>query len=140
MVYWLPPVHVGVGVAVPATVGVAVAVAVAVAVDVGVRVAVAVTVAVGVPQGTLPLERCHTSARNWKVDPFIPPTLQISPFPSKPPWFACRLGVGRLGAGHTPVPAGQPANDTSSTSLVESKKPPPWVSPPSAYNLLVPAS
>jgi hypothetical protein len=27
------------------------------------------------------LLRCHTSLRNWKVAPFMPPTLQISPFP-----------------------------------------------------------
>src|SRR4029077_7634987 len=38
------------------------------------------------------------------------------------------------------LPAGQLATDSSSTRFVESKKPPPLLSPPSAYSLLVPAS
>src|SRR4029453_13357822 len=55
-----------------------VAVGVAVAVAVAVGVALAVGVGVGQPA---PLLRCHTSLRNWKVAPSIPPTHQISPFP-----------------------------------------------------------
>jgi hypothetical protein len=51
-------------------------------VAVGVAVAVAVGVAVGVGVGhPPPLLRCHTSLRNWKVAPFMPPTLQMSPPP-----------------------------------------------------------
>src|SRR4029077_15955323 len=49
-------------------------------------------------------------------------------------------GNGRLGGEVTQVPAGQVPTGTSSTSLVESKKPPPVVSPPIAYNLFVPES
>ena len=62
-------------------VAVGVNVAVAVAVAVGVNVGVAVGVAVGVPHGPPPLLRRWTSARNWKVDPTMPPTLQICPEP-----------------------------------------------------------
>src|SRR6476620_904678 len=84
IVYWLPGGHVGVGDGVPAVaVGVTVAGAVGVGVDVGVAVGVAegvpVGVAVGVPHGLPPLVRCCTSARNWKVWPTRPPTLQICP-------------------------------------------------------------
>src|ERR1041385_7739224 len=118
---------VGVAGAVPATVGVAVGVRVA--------VGVAVTVVEGVPVGVAlgqvwPLERCITSGRNVKVCPMIPPTLQIFPDPKNPAWFACRLAdpaleFGRLGGEVTHAPAGQVPTGSSSTSLVESKKPPP---------------
>jgi hypothetical protein len=46
-------------------------------VAVAVAVGLAVGVAVGVPHGPPPLLRRCTSARNWKVCPTIPPTLQI---------------------------------------------------------------
>ena len=58
-----------------------VAVGVNVAVAVAVAVGVNVGVAVGVPHGPPPLLRCWTSARNWKVWPTRPPTLQICPDP-----------------------------------------------------------
>src|SRR5215467_615435 len=50
------------------------------------------------------------------------------------------LETGRSGGEVTQVPAGQVPTGSSSTSLLESKKPPPVVSPPSAYSLLVPGS
>src|SRR4029077_21191433 len=125
-------VRVAVAVAVAVAVGVRVAVAVAVGVAVGVCVAVAVAagVAVGVPHGAPPLLRRCTSARNWKVCPTMPPTLQIAPpsfgsVPKNPAWLAGRLGSFRLGGYGSQAPAGQVATDSSSTRLVESKKPPP---------------
>src|SRR5205823_550226 len=67
----------GVGLGLGGTVGVDVGVAVGVCV----AVAVAVAVAVGVPHGTPRLVRRCTTARNWKVCPTMPPTLQICPAP-----------------------------------------------------------
>ena len=72
------------GVDLGAAVAVGVAVAVGEPLAVGVAVAVGVTVAdaVGVGLGQPPaLLRWYTSGRNWKVAPFKPPTLQMSPFP-----------------------------------------------------------
>ena len=77
-------VAVGVAVAVgePLAVGVAVAVGEPLAVGVAVAVGVTVADAVGVGLGQPPaLLRWYTSGRNWKVAPFKPPTLHISPFP-----------------------------------------------------------
>jgi len=112
-----------VAVAVADAVGVAdgggVIVAVAVAVGVGlagvtVAVAVGLTVGVGLGQTTPPpLLRCHTSFRNWKVAPFMPPTAQISPFPKNPACAAWRGGAGRSGGDGFQVPPGHA--DTSSS-------------------------
>jgi hypothetical protein len=55
-------------------------VAVAVGVAVGVNVAVGVAVGVGLAQPP-PSVRCCTSARNVKLCPTMPPTLQICPAP-----------------------------------------------------------
>ena len=60
-------------------------------VAVGVGLLGGVTVGVGLGQPPPPpLLRCHTSLRNWKVAPFMPPTAQISPFPKNPAWAAWR--------------------------------------------------
>ena len=134
-------VGVAVAVGVPVAVAVAVGVKVAVGVAVAVAVAVAVTVGVGLGQPPPALLRCSTSLRNWKVAPFMPPTLQISPFPKNPAWLAWRLGAGRSGGDEVQVPPGQPDRSSSSTRLVELKKIPSFPkSPPSAYNLFVEAS
>ena len=84
-------------------------------VDVAVGVGLGgVTVGVGLGQPPPPpLLRCHTSLRNWKVAPFMPPTAQISPFPKNPAWAAWRGGAGRSGGDGFQVPPGQA--DTSSS-------------------------
>ena len=115
-------VAVGVAVAVAVAVVVAVAVAVAVGVAEAVTVGVAVAVGVGLGQPPPPLVRCQTSLRNWKVAPFRPPTLQISPFPKNPAWLAWRLGIGRSGGDGFQVPPGQADTSSSLTWLVELKK------------------
>ena len=72
---------VAVGVNVAVAVGVGVCVAVGVGVCVAVGVAVGVNVGVGVTPPQPPSVRRCTSARNWKVCPTMPPTLQIDPDP-----------------------------------------------------------
>jgi hypothetical protein len=105
-------------------------------------VAVGVGVGVGVPPHPPPLLlRCHTSFVNTKVAPFIPPTLQMSPFPKNPAWLAWRFCGGITGGDEFQVPPGQPDRSSSSTRLVELKGLPSFGrSPASAYNLFVPAS
>ena len=66
----------------------------------------------------------------------MPPVDQMALLPKNPAWLAC-LGVGRLGGDAAHVPAGHAATDSESTSADESKYPPPVVSPPSAYRLVV---
>jgi hypothetical protein len=97
-----------------------------------VAVGVAVGVALGQPR---PLLRNRFSLMNVQhVGPNRPPVLQMDAGPKKPAWLAC-LPVGSAGVDTTHVPAGHVPTGSSSTSVEESKNPPPVVSPPIAYNL-----
>ena len=79
------------------------------------------------------------SLKNWNVAPLIPPVDHTSP-PTRPvvkdPRLAWRGGLGSGSAAEVHVPLGQPEMSRLSTAVVESKNPPPLVSPPIAYSVL----
>ena len=66
------------------------------------------------------------------VDHTSPPTRPVEKKPASLPWRT--LGSGSATEVHEPL--GQALTSSESTAAVESKKPPPFASPPSAYSVL----